>query len=369
MAWTSPSTQVNQTLIDLLTPKSNGSAAGLNTSLKQPLKAPPIAPAKPVTAPTQKIQKQSLQQIQQQQQPQQQNTDLGLKELFDSFKGLQSQVGESQKELNETEKQVLQDVAKKKDTLEATFKQMDEKLKQANDIPTVKTYKEVVQENNKLIPLMVGIIALGTALFGNKDGTTMADKMNAMFGALKEKSLTDYQAATQDFKNQLEQWKAKSENVYNKVNMMMQKLMLGEKIDDELAQFKVNFATNNLNTYLSLYKTTSDMISKIEDMEVKLKTAAMNIQAGWEKTIYNASNKKEIASMFVNKGKIAMDERLNQLQEALQVSLQKGNIKQANAIREEIRYLKGEYPPNSNSNDSFNNIIKNTFQPGTIKLD
>jgi hypothetical protein len=91
--------------------------------------------------------------------------------------------------------------------------------------------------------------------------------MNAMFGALKEKNLSDWKTATEEFKLKLEQWKAKSENIYNKVNIMMQKLMLGEKIDDELAKFKVDFANTNLNTVLALYKESSAMLQKLMELQ------------------------------------------------------------------------------------------------------
>jgi hypothetical protein len=196
--------------------------------------------------------------------------ELNLKTYFDSLNksltGLSEKIKEEDANVKKTQQEVLAQISSEKGMLEKAYEQMDEQLKQANDIPTIKTYKEIVEENNKLMPLMVGVIALGTAIFGNKDGTTMADKMNAMFGALKEKSLTDWKTATEEFKLKLQQWKAKSENIYNRVNVMMQKLMLGEKIDDELAKFKVDFANTNLNTVTALYKQSSETLQKLAEM-------------------------------------------------------------------------------------------------------
>jgi hypothetical protein len=218
--------------------------------------------------------------------PQSPFDELNLKTYFDSLSksltGLSEKIQAEDANIKKTQQEVLAQISSRKGELEKVFEKISEQLKQTNDIPAIKTYKEIAEENNKLMPLMVGVIALGTAIFGNKDGTTMADKMNAMFGALKEKNLNDWKTATEEFKLKLEQWKAKSENIYNKVNIMMQKLMLGEKIDDELAKFKVDFANTNLNTVLALYKETSAMLQKLMELQMnaqyKAATYALNLR-------------------------------------------------------------------------------------------
>jgi hypothetical protein len=287
--------------------------------------------------------------------------ELNLKTYFDSLNksltGLSEKIKEEDANVKKTQQEVLAQISSEKGMLEKAYEQMDEQLKQANDIPTIKTYKEIVEENNKLMPLMVGVIALGTAIFGNKDGTTMADKMNAMFGALKEKSLTDWKTATEDFKLKLEQWKAKSENIYNRVNLMMQKLMLGEKIDDELAKFKVDFANTNLNTVTALYKQSSETLQKLAEMQMNAqnkaltyalnlrRTSAMEKKVNLEEQKYEENKKKE-----VEKKKIQQE--ANHALEEYDKAKAKGDKKAMAYWRSRYTELTGKEPPGEKSSKS-----------------
>jgi Ni,Fe-hydrogenase I large subunit len=58
---------------------------------------------------------------------------------------------------------------------------------------------------------------------------------------------------------------------------MMQKLMLGEKIDDELAKFKVDFANTNLNTVTALYKQSSETLQKLAEMQMNAQYKAFTL--------------------------------------------------------------------------------------------
>jgi hypothetical protein len=287
--------------------------------------------------------------------------ELNLKKYFNSLNesltGLSEKIKEEDANVKKTQQEVLAQISTEKGMLEKAYEQMDKQLQQANDIPTIKTYKEIVEENNKLMPLMVGVIALGTAIFGNKDGTTMADKMNAMFGALKEKSLTDWKTATEDFKLKLEQWKAKSENIYNRVNLMMQKLMLGEKIDDELAKFKVDFANTNLNTVTALYKQSSETLQKLAEMQMNAqnkaltyalnlrRTSAMEKKVNLEEQKYEENKKKE-----VEKKKIQQE--ANHALEEYDKAKAKGDKKAMAYWRSRYTELTGKEPPGEKSSKS-----------------
>jgi len=302
-----------------------------------PKPAPKITQMSQPKQPTKQIQIQSkIQKIPTStQQPLLQSTsDTEVKNLGDNFNKLQQQLNESQKNYNEVAQQIISDTSQRKGELTEYFKKIDDALKQTDNIPAIKTYKDIVQENSKLMPLMVGIIALGTAVFGNKDGTTMADKMNAMFGALKEKNLTDWKAASEDFKNQLTQWKAKSENIYNKVNTMMQKLMMGEKIDDELAKFKTDFATTNLNTNLSLLSMISKILPEVERMqqEAKLRVAQLNMEAPYYGALtknLNQSAKEKEALTAKNIATAQILQEANQAYQEYAKALDKGDQKSA----------------------------------------
>jgi hypothetical protein len=266
---------------------------------------------------------------------------LNLQSYFDSLKGLTGQIKEEDANVKKTQQEVLAQISAKKGELENAFKQIDEQLKQSNDIPTIKTYKEIVEENNKLMPLMAGVIALGTAIFGNKDGTTMADKMNAMFGALKEKSLTDWKTATEDFKLKLEQWKAKSENIYNRVNLMMQKLMLGEKIDDELAKFKVDFANTNLNTVLALYKETSAMMQKLMEMQMNAQYKVATLKLN-ERKVKTMEDRTKLEEKKENKKEQTEEEKKVNQQKA-SYALQEYYKAEDNNDKKGIAYWRGKY--------------------------
>jgi hypothetical protein len=246
---------------------------------------------------------------------------------------------------------------------------MDDALKQTDDIPTIKTYKDIVQENSKLMPLMVGLIALGTAVFGNRDGTTMADKMGAMFGALKEKNLTDWKTASEDFKSQLEQWKVKSENIYNKVNMMMQKLMMGEKIDDELAKFKTDFANTNLNTNLSLLSIISKILPEVERMqqETKLKVAQLNMEAPYYGALTQSlieGTKEKQALTAKNTAIAQMLQEANQAYQEYAKALDKGDQKLAAKWLAKYQALIKKIPSSGNSGDGGLDI---NLTPGQVQ--
>jgi hypothetical protein len=279
---------------------------------------------------------------------------LNLKKYFDSLNesltGLSEKIKEEDANVKKTQQEVLAQISNEKGMLEKAYEQIDKQLQQANDVPAIKTYKEIVEENNKLMPLMVGVIALGTAIFGNKDGTTMADKMNAMFGALKEKSLTDWKTATEEFKLKLQQWKAKSENIYNRVNLMMQKLMLGEKIDDELAKFKVDFATTNLNNVLALYKTTTDMLKSIEQMQMNAQFKAM--QLGLMKQRNDIEYIKGVAYSKEKQSKTEKTQQQTDKEQKANYALTRflsayvdGNEKEADKWSKAYHEITGHYPP------------------------
>jgi hypothetical protein len=291
------------------------------------------------------------------------NYDLDIKSYINSLQGLTKQIGEKEVELNKAQQEAINQISSKKGELENAFKQIDEQLKQANDIPAIKTYKEIVEENNKLVPLMAGVIALGTAIFGNKDGTTMADKMNAMFGALKEKSLTDWKTATEDFKLKLQQWKAKSENIYNRVNLMMQKLMLGEKIDDELAKFKVDFANTNLNNVLALYKTTADMLKSIEQMQMNAQFKTM--QLGLMKQRNDIEYMKGVAYSQERQSKTEKTQQQTDKEQKANYALTRflaayvdGNEKEAEKWSKAYHEITGHYPPQAKNTKNIIGVPK-----------
>jgi uncharacterized protein YukE len=296
-------------------------------------------------------------------------SDTEAKNLIDNFNKLQQQLNESQKKYNEVAQQIISDTSKRKSELTEYFKKMDDALKQTDDIPTIKTYKDIVQENSKLMPLMVGLIALGTAVFGNRDGTTMADKMGAMFGALKEKNLTDWKTASEDFKSQLEQWKVKSENIYNKVNMMMQKLMMGEKIDDELAKFKTDFANTNLNTNLSLLSIISKILPEVERMqqETKLKVAQLNMEAPYYGALTQSlieGTKEKQALTAKNTAIAQMLQEANQAYQEYAKALDKGDQKLAAKWLAKYQALIKKIPSSGNSGDGGLDI---NLTPGQVQ--
>jgi hypothetical protein len=182
---------------------------------------------------------------------------------------------------------------------------------------------------------------LGTLVFGNKSGTTMADKVNNVFEALKNQSLTEWKAATEDFKTQLEQWKAKSEHIYTKVNLMMQKLMLGEKIDDEIAKFKIDFANTNLDTLLALYKETSAMLQKTIEMQMNAQYKAATYMLNLRRT--EATEKKVNLEEKKDNEKQQKEKEEKENQQKAANALQKYYEAEDKNDKKGISYWRGEY--------------------------
>jgi soluble lytic murein transglycosylase-like protein len=172
-----------------------------------------------------------------------------------------------QQQVAATNAKLFNELAKNNEKFQDTLDKVSETLKTIPDAPQAADYNKIAQDNAKLMPLMVTLITLGTAIFGNKSGTTLADKFNNMFEALNQKNLKDYEIARQKAQDELQRWQNNTKIIFDKLNTAVALAVQGKNATDVLLQTGITINNNTLSNLLAIDKAANEMLMMLEKMK------------------------------------------------------------------------------------------------------